>query len=704
MTSIVFSPIVPLALVLPAALAAILLIGFAFWRRAPGAAFRAAAFGLLLLAILDPRLAEETRETRPDVAVIALDRSASQSVDGRRERTDSALAGLRAALAKLGNVELREIEVKDDDRSGGRGSEAEGTRLHAALERALAQVPRGRLGAAFALTDGQVHDAPNAEAAKSAGHPAPVHVLLTGRTGERDRRVVVERAPGFAIVGKEAPIVYRVDDPDAGASTVTGRRLARVRIFHDGQAVEDSLVPVDAPQTHAYVVDHAGPTLIEIEVEAVPGELTLLNNRALVAVNGVRERLKVLLISGQPHAGERTWRNLLKSDPAVELIHFTILRPPEKDDFTPIVELALIPFPVQELFEARLKEFDLIVFDRYLERDIIPPSHFRNMERFVRDGGALLLAAGPEFAGARSLARTAVGSVLPARPTGRVTEDAYRPALTDAGRRHPVTADLVPPEKSPGAGEPTPWGQWFRLIESTPTAGYTLLDAGSGRPLLMANRVDKGRVALFASDHIWLWARGYDRGGPHAEILRRLVHWLMKEPDLEEERLTAEGKGDEIVIARRSLSDDPATVTITAPSGQTRTVELKPNPATPGRAQARAPAAERGLFRVSDGTRATFAVVGALNSLEFADLRATADKLAPLAGATGGGVFWLANGLPEVRGVRPGRDAAGRGWMGLRRNEAFAVTGARQNPLLPALLVLAAVFAALGLAWWREGR
>ncbi|MEK7246387.1 MAG: hypothetical protein AAB223_10255, partial [Pseudomonadota bacterium] len=501
-SSMVFAPLIPAWLAMPLAAAAILLLGFALWRRAPGALLRAGALGLLALAILDPRLAEETREARPDVAVIAVDRSASQSVDGRMERTDAALVDLRAALAKQGNVEVREIEVKDDE-GGGRGAEAEGTRLYTALERALAQAPRGRLGAAFALTDGQVHDAPDAAAAKNAAAvvSGPVHVLLTGRTGERDRRVVIERAPGFAIVGKETSLGYRIDDPETGAGSVTGRRLARVRIVRDGTPVEDSLVPVDTPQTHAFVVEHAGPTLIEIEAEAVPGELTLVNNRSLVAVNGVRERLKVLLVSGQPHAGERTWRNLLKSDPAVELIHFTILRPPEKDDFTPIMELALIPFPVQELFEAKLREFDLIVFDRYLERDIIPPSHFRNMERYVRDGGALLLAAGPEFAGARSLARTAVESVLPARPTGRVTEGAFRPLLTDAGQRHPVTADLTPPV-APGVGttvglarvtppgvptddaQATPWGRWFRLIETTPRSGHAILEAQPGRPLL----------------------------------------------------------------------------------------------------------------------------------------------------------------------------------------------------------------------------
>lgn len=700
MTSVIFAPLVPLWLAAAGAALAVLLLGFAFRRRAPGAGWRAGALAVLALTLLDPRVVEETREARPDAAVIVVDRSASQHVDGRPARTDAALAHVRAGIAKLGNVEIREIEARP-------GPE-DGTPLIGALERALAAVPRGRLAGAILLTDGQVHDVPDERAAKSI--PGPVHALLTGRPDERDRRVAIDRAPGFVLVGKETALVYRIDDSGATADPATGRRLARVRIQRDGIPVEDSRVPVGAPQTYAFTPEHAGPTLIEIEVETVPGELTAVNNRALVAINGVRDRLKVLLISGQPHAGERTWRNLLKSDPAVDLVHFTILRPPEKDDFTPLVELALIPFPVQELFETKLKDFDLVVFDRYLERDIIPPSHFRNMEQYVRDGGAILVAAGPEFAGSRSLARTAVGQVLPGSPTGRIVETPFRPAVSDVGRRHPVTSDLAPVGAGGTAGEGE-WGRWFRLIETAPKGGHALLQTPAGQPLLTLDRVDKGRVALFASDHIWLWARGFEGGGPHADILRRLVHWLMKEPDLEEERLTAEARGNEVIVVRRSLAepesavpDVPGAIVATAPSGRVLSVAMKPDPDRPGRTVGRVAAEEPGVWRIADGARTAFAVVGALHSLEFADLRATAERLAPFVQANGGGVFWLANGAPDIRGVRPGRDGAGRGWMGLRRNEAFAVTGVRQAPLLPPPLTLAAVFALLALAWWREGR
>ena len=84
----------------------------------------------------------------------------------------------------------------------------------------------------------------------------------------------------------------------------------------------------------------------------------------LFTINGVRERLRVLMISGEPKQGERTWRNLLKSILPFDLVHFTILRPPEKDDFTPVAELSLIVFPIASC-SSRLHEFDLIIFDHY---------------------------------------------------------------------------------------------------------------------------------------------------------------------------------------------------------------------------------------------------------------------------------------------------------------------------------------------------
>ena len=681
-----FAPLVPWPLLAALGLLAVALAAIGTARRARGTGLRILALAVLILALLDPRAVNENRAARPDVAVIVVDESASQRVGARQARTQDALAALGQNLSRLADLEVRVVGAA----AGAAGSAEDGTRLFEALGRALAEVPAGRFAGAVMITDGQVHDAPSA--ADAASLPGPLHVLLSGERGETDRRLVIEKAPSYGIVGKNVDITFRVED-SAPAAGKRAPRHARVRLKRDGRETESVLVPVGQSEHFTFALEHAGPSVVELEVESADGELSSLNNRAAASINGVRDRLRVLLVSGQPHSGERTWRNLLKADPAVDLVHFTILRPPEKDDFTPLRELALIVFPVRELFEVKLHEFDLVVFDRYAVRGVLPPSYLRNIEAYLRDGGALLLAVGPEFAGPRSLFHTPLGAVMPAAPTGRVFEQGFRPRPTEAGRRHPVTATL---------GGEDRWGRWFRQVETVPRRGDVIMRGGDDRPLLVLDRVDKGRVAQVMSDQLWLWARRFEGGGPQAELLRRLAHWLMKEPDLEEERLSARVADGRLNIVRQSLAGVVPEVSVTAPSGATRRVALEPMDG--GRAGAEVAAGESGLYRVEDGERTALAAAGALNPVEFSDLRATAGRLAPVAAATGGGVAWIAEGVPDVRRTLQGRDSAGRGWLGLVQNGAYVVTGMTQVPLLPAVLVLALVVGGLMAAWWREGR
>ena len=189
-------------------------------------------------------------------------------------------------------------------------------------------------------------------------------------------------------------------------------------------------------------IPHAGPNIVEIEASPLEDELTPVNNRAVVSIDGVRDKLRVLLVSGEPHAGERTWRNLLKSDASVDLVHFTILRPPEKQDGTPINELSLIAFPTRELFQQKINEFHLIIFDRYARQGVLPIIYFDNIARYVREGGAVLVAAGPDYASPTSIWRTPLEQILPAEPSGRTIEMPFHAQLTDAGKRHPVTRGL----------------------------------------------------------------------------------------------------------------------------------------------------------------------------------------------------------------------------------------------------------------------
>ncbi|HEV7369681.1 hypothetical protein [Arenibaculum sp.] len=689
-TSIAFAPLVPWAVLGPliALAAAVLLL--AALRRARGTGWRLLALTALMLALANPSLVREERDPIKDVAVVVVDDSPSQDVGRRRERTEAALARLRGRLEEQPDLELRVVRAGGDDGALGE------TRLFEALERAVADVPRRRLAGAVLVTDGQVHDLP--AGARGLDTMGPVHTLLTGERDEADRRLTVVQAPNFGIVGREVTVTLRVDDLPEGSD---GEAMLTVR--QDGGEARAYRMRVGADQQLAFPVEHGGQNVLEFEVEAASQELTLANNRAAVVVNGVRDRLRVLLVSGEPHAGERTWRNLLKVDPGVDLVHFTILRPPEKQDGTPTRELSLIAFPIRELFELKIDEFDLIIFDRYQRQGVLPQLYLANIAEFVRQGGALLEAGGPSFATPLSLYRTPLGEVLPGEPTGEVIEQGFHPRVTETGRRHPVTAGLPGDGGADGAPQ---WGRWLRQIEARPTSGTVVMEGAEGRPLLILDRVGEGRVAQIMSDQIWLWSRGYEGGGPQAELLRRLAHWLMKEPELEENDLRTRVDGSRITVERRSLEPDDRPVTLTGPDGAERELELTED--ATGLASAVVVADTPGIYRVTDGERMALAVVGAVNPPEFADLRTTEEAMRPAAEASGGGILWLAehgdgDGI-EVRRTDADGTQAGRDWIGLRANGDYVVTGVSEAPLVPAGLVLLLVVGALMAAWRREGR
>lgn len=682
-----FAPLVPWALVAGLGALALVVLVLGWARRATGILWRTVALAVLTLALANPTLIAERREPREDVVVVAVDRTTSQTIGDRTTRTDAAVAALEERLSRLSALSVKRVTVRD----GGIGEATEGTRLGAAVRDALSDVPQGRVAGVIAVTDGQVHDAE-----RLAGiTDAPLHVLLTGEQGERDRRLRVARAPSFGMVGKTVTLAVEIVDP----ATPKGDPVT-VTLSIDGEAETDVPVPANTEHEITLPIDHAGQTVVELSVERGPAELTLENNRAVVGISGVRDRLRVLLVSGAPHAGERTWRDILKSDPSVDLVHFTILRPPEKQDGTPIRELSLIAFPFRELFELKLTEFDLIIFDRYRRRGVLPRLYLRNIANYIRDGGALLEASGPTFAGRLSLARTPLGDVLPINPTGGVIEQGFKPRVTDIGQRHPVTGALAGANSGP-LTDPL-WGRWFRQIDGQGTRGNAVMSGVGGRPLLVLDRVGEGRVAHLLSDHIWLWSRGFEGGGPQAEVLRRTAHWLMEEPDLEEDDLRATARGRVLEVERRTLGDTFEPVRVIGPDGTETSIDLEMS--LPGRARGQIEVDRPGLYRLSDGEQDALVAVGALNPIELSDIATTESRLGPIAEATGGSVTWVSDtSVPSLRRVSPGRTAAGRGWIGLRENGDYVVAGVSLLPALPAGLALVLVLGTLILAWRREG-
>ncbi|TXM74081.1 hypothetical protein FV226_07290 [Methylobacterium sp. WL12] len=688
MLSLSFTPLLPWPVLAVFAVIVALFSVLAFLARGRTAVLRALALGLVLAALANPALVREDREPVKDIAAVIVDRSGSQALGDRPAATDQVRAELQRRFGALTNIEPRFIDVPD-------AAGDDGTKLFAALGQALADVPPERLAGVVMLTDGVVHDIPTSLAA--LGIKAPLHVLVTGHPDERDRQIKLLEAPRFGIVGKDLTIRAEVMERGGTGSAVVALR-------RDGEEIGRRTVPTDKPFDLALKIEHGGPNVVEIEVEPLPGELTTVNNRAVLPIEGIREKLRVLLVSGEPHQGERTWRNLLKSDANVDLVHFTILRPPEKQDGTPISELSLIAFPTRELFVQKIKDFDLIIFDRYANQSVLPSAYFDNITRYVREGGALLIAAGPEFAGPASLARTRLSGILPGDPNGRVVEQPYKPTATATGNRHPVTRALPGGDATPPA-----WGDWLRIVAAQTRAGnQPLLSGAENLPLLALSREEKGRVALMLSDHTWLWARGYQDGGPYLDLLRRLAHWLMKEPALEEEALRAQmtGRGREVRVERQTMAEATDPVVVTSPTGKTSTLALKPS--EPGLFGATFEATELGLHTLRSGTLAAFVSVGPPNPRELADVFSDTDRLKPVADASGGSIRRVADAsgavaVPRLQSVRGGR-LSGADWIGFRPSDSAVIRGVEVYPLALGLAALALLAAAVLAMWLVEGR
>jgi hypothetical protein len=663
---ILFDPLLPWPVIAALALAAAAVLGFALWRGLAGWWLRGLAALVLAAALANPALKEEEREALSDIVIAVVDETASQSVSDRAEQTARAVAGLQARVAAMANTDLRLVTVRDAPE----GTDS-GTLLMGALAEALAEEPLARIAGVVFVTDGQVHDVERAPSL-----PAPAHVLLTGRAGDWDLRLTVTNAPAFAIVGEPVTLTLRIEAQ--GAVPEAARGFADLAVAVGGDAAQSVRVPVGQDLELPVTLPHGGMNVIRFEVPAAAGELTDRNNAAIVSINGVRDRLRVLLVSGEPHAGERTWRNLLKSDSAVDLVHFTILRPPTKQDGVPVNELSLIAFPTRELFLEKIDEFDLIIFDRYQQRGILPPVYLDNVRAYAEKGGAVLIAAGPDYAGAESLYRSPLGAVLPAAPTARLVQEGFVPLVSKTGQRHPVTEGLETFAPGPPREDGSPgWGRWFRTVEVTPKSGEVVMTGAGGRPLLILDRVGEGRVALMASDHAWLWHRGFEGGGPQLELLRRLAHWMMKEPELEEEALRASAQGSSITVTRRTMAETAADVTLTAPDGTVSVLALTET--APGRFTATHDAAGIGLYRLSDGTLDAVVALGPSAPREYAETIATGERLA-------------------------GYVAEGRGGIGITPRAAYVTADVRIRPLLGALVLLLLAAGLTVAAWLREGR
>lgn len=690
-----------LPIALFAALAVIIFI-IARWKRATDFYWRALLFIIFGILLLNPVIIREVRQGLPDKLVIVLDESPSEKIGNRNDVAEKALAYLQQKLKAVPNVQPIVIRAGQDPVS----LKNQNTSLFAVLRDNLADIPPGQVAGTVLITDGEVHDVPSDIGPWQK--LAPFDVILTGKKNEFDRKVSIVEAPKYGLLSQDITIKVKVKD--TGKPTDNGAPII-LDVKQDGKQVSQRTVTPGKEQAFVFKLGHPGQNVFEFSVPVLQGELTGMNNTAAVIVNGVRDRLKVLLVSGRPHIGERAWRDLLKSDPAIDLVHFTILRSPNSFDNTPQNQLALIAFPVNELFDTKIKDFDLIIFDKYAQYGLMLPQYFTNIANYVKGGGAFLMAMGsdrPE----QALFDTAVGDILPVTPKppeDSILQGAFVPQLTELGKTHPVTGDLQ-------TNSSKPWGGWFTQTDVNQTRGQTLMTGKDGKPLLILDKVGDGRVAVLTSDNIWMWAKGLDAsrppnesgasapggGGPYTELLRHVAHWLMKEPELEEDYIKAEVHGDSITVSEHNLTEEPKSVTLTRPDGKDETIQLT----TPdkGWVSAKVSAEQNGIYRFSNGTKTAFAIIGTAVSEEFSDVHTTPDKLKPLVDKTGGTILWFSeNPQFALKSVSANSSHfGGSDWIGLKENNAYTVKNVKSSDLIPNWLFLLVVFGGLIFTWRRE--
>lgn len=652
------------------------------WKRAGEFYWRGLLAVLLAFLLLNPVMVHEERQLLPGKLVIVVDESPSQNIAQRNVTTEKILSYITTALSSMPHIQpviiragLDPVSLKDQN-----------TSLFGALRNTLVSLPAGQIAGTVLITDGQVHDVP--EILGSLEKAAPFHAILTGKKDEFDRKITVVEAPKYGLMNRDLHIKVKVDD--IGKTPGTPVTLT---VRQDEKLVGEYPVTTGEVQDYSFTLGHAGQNVFEFSVVAEKSEMTEMNNTAAVLVNGVRDRLKVLLVSGIPHIGERAWRDLLKSDPAIDLVHFTILRSPASFDATPVKEMSLIAFPVDELFEKKIRDFDLIIFDKYAQYGLMQPQYFSNIASFVKEGGAFLMAMGsdqPE----QSLFDTALGEILPVVPKQAeqsILSQPYMPQLTELGKTHAVTGDLK-----------SPWGQWFSQVDVRQTRGQALMTGAEGKPLLILDKVGEGRVAVLTSDNIWLWSKSMQGGGPYTELLRHAAHWLMKEPELEEDYIKITVKESTVTVSERDLDLAEKNITMTRPDGESEKISLQTN--EKGWVSTKVIAGQNGIYRFNNGSKTAFAIVGTSYSEEFSDVHTTEEKLKPVVEKTGGAIIWQDEtphfsfrNVSARNGVFGGRD-----WIGMKENRAYSVISASSGALVPNWLALLVIFGGLLYAWWRE--
>lgn len=653
--------------------------------------FRLGALAALILTILNISTLSTTERKTESIALVVLDQSYSNTINDRSTQSDAALELIGKNLTDLPDVKYRVITAPESN------EKFQETNLFAAIDKEITEIPPKQRAGVIIISDGNIHDIPeDLNASEISEKYGPIHHIITGHKNERDRRIEIIKAPLYGLKGTNAEIEFVVHDTEA---TANGQNISVTAKLPNGETLE-MRARIGEKQTINVPIEHAAANPVELFAAPAQNELTIANNRRAVIIQGIRDKLNVLLVSGAPHEGGRYWRSLLNSDPAIELVHFTILRDIDSLDNTPRNEMALIPFPHQQLFHEQLDSFDLIIFDRYRNQGILQDKTYRNIVRYVREGGAILVASGPEYVSDRSIYKTPLGQILIGAPDNDVMETDFVPHRTADGQLHPITRNI---DQNQYEGEK--WANWLRQIRVKANPDdKILMDGVDGAPLILIGDEEKGRIIHLTSDQIWLWARGYKQGGPYIDLMRKMIHWLLKEPSLEEGQIELSLAGEYITVTRY-INPDDAPLLYTDPEGTEKPLKLSKTAKRTYTAQV--PADKNGLYSFYSGNNRAYIINGAYDTQEQTFMISNAQSMEKIVQQSGGKQVFAddMSGL-KISAMNPEyvRNYHSFNNIGLRQSQFTETLNVNYAPLFPAWAYLLTFVGIICFAWYRESK
>ena len=706
-------PVWALVLLGMALVAGVVLAGMGL-RREPSPGRKIALWSLRILAglaalffLLEPGIRNmQVAQTKNRVAVL-VDRSASMNFpvdEGGRTRSEVVAEYLESISPELEGLEDRfvfevygfdpELAPISSEKLRSEPASAGRTDLLTALRSAKAgeQGSSRKLSGILLFSDG----ADNSElasgvagAAKSmlADFQVPVSTFVVGSDGLKDLAVERVKVDDFAFVRNSITVEVEVRGRGFAGQNVP------VVLSRENQTIASKSVAIESNDdvktvAFTFTPDQTGRFVYSVNVPVYPGEAVKENNTRSFVLKVIRDRVRVLLVVGRPSWDERFLRGLLKQDPNVDLVSFYILRTSNED--TNVLdanrELSLIPFPVEEIFDQKLHTFDVVIFQNfgYVDRNIPIEQYERNLEEYVREGGAFAMLGGDlAFGNGRDIFPQLM-KAMPVEASGTPPDEApFQARLTPEGARHPVTAIAqAAGESNAAAWAALPAIPGANLTRAKPGATVLLdhpLQNVDGRPapLLALWEYGRGRSMVLATDASWHWSftshvdgapeRSYDRFWSNA------LRWLVRDPELTTLRVTADppqvepGKpvaalvtarlpdyapadGAQVVVELHSVEDRQVIATQTGTTGSDGVVRVEFPPVKPGAYKLEA-TATRGEQSLGEGDDAV--AVRAVGP-ELSDASVRGDLLQALAKETSGRAFQLPrSGLPDLPLIDP---------------------------------------------------